>query len=121
MPSRATRRGIAIARGRLMPSWPLLLGLAAFVRAVTDPARLLADPDTYLHIAAGRWMLGHLALPLSDPFSHSVAGAAWLPHEWLAEMALSPAFALGGWSAVLLFAAARVAVSFALALPPSHH
>src|SRR5438270_852364 len=96
MPSRTTRLGIALACDRLMPSWPLLLGLAAFARAITDPARLLADPDSYLHIAAGRWMLGHQALPLADPFSHSMAGAAWLPHEWLAEIALAAAFAPGG-------------------------
>ena len=34
---------------------------------------LLNDPDTYLHIAAGGWMLAYAALPLPDPFSHSVA------------------------------------------------
>jgi hypothetical protein len=34
---------------------------------------LLNDPDTYLHIAAGRWMLA-TALPVHDPFSHSFAG-----------------------------------------------
>src|SRR5260370_606985 len=116
MPSRTTRLGIAIAWDRLMPSWPLLLGLAAFARAVTDPARLLADPDTYLHIAAGHWMLGHLALPLADPFSHSMAGAAWLPHEWLAEVALAAAYALGGWSGVVLVTAASFAIAVALLL-----
>jgi hypothetical protein len=116
MPLGTTRLGTAIAWGRLTPSWPLLLGLAAFARAITDPARLLADPDTYLHIAAGRWMLGHLALPLADPFSHSMAGAAWLPHEWLAEIALAAAFALGGWSGVVLLAAASFAIAVALLL-----
>jgi len=38
-------------------------------------------PDTYLHIAAGRWTLAHAALPVHDPFSHSLAGATWVPHE----------------------------------------
>jgi hypothetical protein len=116
MPSRTTRLGFAIARDRLTPSWPLLLGLAAVVRAATDPVRLLADPDTYLHVAAGRWMLGHLALPLADPFSHSMAGAAWLPHEWLAEIGLAAAFALAGWTGVVLLAAASFALAVALLL-----
>ena len=116
MPSRTTRLEILLAWDRLMPSWPLLLGLAAFARAITDPTRLLADPDTYLHIAAGRWMLGHLALPLADPFSHSMAGAAWLPHEWLAEIALATAFAFGGWSGVVLLTAASFALAVALLL-----
>jgi hypothetical protein len=116
MLSRTTPLGIIIARDRLMPSWPLLLGLAAFVRALADPARLLADPDTYLHIAAGRWMLDHLALPFADPFSHSMAGAAWLPHEWLAEIGLAAAFALGGWTGVVLVTAASVAIAVAVLL-----
>ena len=116
MPSTTTRLSVAIAWDRLMPSLPLWLGLAAFVRAITDPARLLADPDTYLHIAAGRWMLDHLALPLADPFSHSMAGAVWLPHEWLAEVALAAGFALGGWSGVVLLAAASFALAVALLL-----
>jgi hypothetical protein len=116
MPSRTRRLGSAVAWDRLTPSWPLLLGLAAFARAVTDPARLLADPDTYLHIAAGRWMLAHLALPLADPFSHSMVGAAWLPHEWLAEIALAAAFALGGWSGVVMLVAASFAIAAALLL-----
>jgi hypothetical protein len=116
MPSRPTPLGIAIAWDRLMPSWPLLIGLAAFARALADPARLLADPDTYLHIGAGRWMLDHLALPFADPFSHSMAGAAWLPHEWLAEIGLAAAFALGGWTGVVLVTAASFAITVAVLL-----
>src|SRR5438270_9714061 len=116
MPSRTTRLGIALACDRLMPSWPLLPGVAPFAAPLTAPARLLAAPDSYLHIAAGRWMLGHQALPLADPFSHSMAGAAWLPHEWLAEIALAAAFALGGWSGVVLLAAASFALAVVLLL-----
>src|SRR5205085_1603803 len=45
MPSHTTRLGIAPACDRLMPSWPLLLGLAAFARAlaVVLLLRLLLD------------------------------------------------------------------------------
>ena len=57
---------------------------------------LLNDPDTYLHIAAGRWMLAHAALPVHDPFSHSLAGATWVPHEWLAEIILAVVYDLAG-------------------------
>ena len=54
---------------RLLPSWPLIVGLAAFGRLLAEPMGLLNDPDTYLHIAAGNWILAHGALPLNDPFS----------------------------------------------------
>ena len=58
----------------LVPSWPLILGFFAFAKAMATPA-VLNDPDTYLHIAAGRWILDHLALPFADPFSHTMPGA----------------------------------------------
>lgn len=51
------------------------------MRALAQPMALLNDPDTYLHVAVGRWMLARLDLPVHDPFSHSLAGATWVPHE----------------------------------------
>ncbi|MBV9584181.1 MAG: hypothetical protein JO213_04770 [Alphaproteobacteria bacterium] len=95
----------------LVPSWPLILGCFAFAKAIATTG-LLNDPDTYLHIAAGRWMLSHLALPTADPFSHSMPGAPWVPHEWLAETIFAAAFEAGGWGAVRLI----TALSFAIAL-----
>src|ERR1700746_3813954 len=95
--------------GRLVPSWPLIVGLAVFLRALAQPMALLNDPDTYLHIAAGRWMLAHAALPVHDPFSHSLAGADWVPHEWLAEIVLAAAYDTAGWSGLVLLAAAAFA------------
>jgi len=72
---------------------------------------LLNDPDTYLHIAAGRWMLAHFELPVHDPFSHSLAGASWIPHEWLAEVVLALVYGAGGWGGIVLAGAACFAVS----------
>ena len=34
----------------------------------------LADPDTYWHIATGRWMLAEHSFPRHDIFSHTAAG-----------------------------------------------
>jgi hypothetical protein len=99
---------------RFVPSWPLIVGLAVFVRALAQPTALLNDPDTYLHIAAGRWMLAHMALPVHDPFSHSLAGAAWVPHEWLAELVLAAVYDAAGWSGLVLLTAAAFAASLAL-------
>jgi hypothetical protein len=75
---------------------------------------LLNDPDTYLHIAAGRWIIAHAALPVHDPFSHSLAGAVWVPHEWLAEIVLAAAYDFAGWGGLVLLTAAAFAVSLAL-------
>src|SRR4029077_4674451 len=97
--------------GRLVPSWPLMVGPAVFIRALAQPTALLNDPDTYLHIAAGRWVIAHAALPVHDPFSHSLAGAVWVPHEWLAEPALAAFLNAAGWSGLVLLTAAAFAVS----------
>jgi hypothetical protein len=67
---------------------------------------LLNDPDTYLHIAAGRWMLAHGALPSPDPFSFTMAGTPWHPSEWFGEIALAAIYELGGWGAVIAASAA---------------
>jgi hypothetical protein len=97
-----------------VPSWPLIVGLTFFIRALAQPMALLNDPDTYLHIAAGRWMLAHAALPVHDPFSHTFAGAVWVPHEWLAEIILAAAYDLAGWSGLVLLTAVAFAVSIAM-------
>jgi hypothetical protein len=95
-----------------LPSWPLWVALAAFVRLLAQPRAVLNDPDTYLHIAAGRWMWAHLALPTVDPFSYTMAGAHWLPGEWLAELAMNALYRAFGWNGIVLASAA----SFALAI-----
>jgi hypothetical protein len=100
--------------GRLLLSWPLIVALLAIVRALCQPRALLHDPDTYLHIAAGRWMLAHGTLPLHDPFSYTFAGARWAPHEWLAEIVLAAVYHAAGWSGLVLLTIACFAVSLAL-------
>jgi len=105
---------VGSACNRLIPSWPLLLGLASLVRPLLQPTRLLNDPDTYLHIAAGRWMLAHGKLPTIDPFSHSLPNATWIPHEWAAEIIFALTFWVAGWHGIVLLIVASFAVSIAI-------
>ena len=87
----------------------LLLAVALF------DLRLLNDGDTYWHVAAGRWMLAHGQVPHADPFSFTRAGAPWQAHEWLAEVLMAAAFALGGWSGlVTLYGLALAAAALLL-------
>ncbi|MGA0605896.1 hypothetical protein ACO2Q0_07825 [Phenylobacterium sp. VNQ135] len=73
---------------------------------------VLNDPDTYWHLAAGGWILDHRTVPRVDVFSHTMAGAAWVPHEWLAEVLMALAYRAGGFGGVLaLFAAAAAAAA----------
>jgi hypothetical protein len=81
---------------------------------LAQPEALLHDPDTYLHIAAGRWMLAHGTLPVHDPFSYTLAGARWVPHEWLAEIVLAAVYRAAGWDGLVLLTIACFAISLAL-------
>jgi hypothetical protein len=103
-----------VAWHRLVPPWPLLVALAVLARLLAARLALLNDPDTYLHIAAGRWILAHGALPVQDPFSHSMPGASWLSSEWLAEVVLAAVYDQFGWGGVMLLAAAAVAAAIGL-------
>lgn len=105
---------MTVAWRRFLPSWPLILGLAGFARALANPKGLLGDPDTYLHLAAGRWMLDHRALPSADPFSHSITGAHWVAHEWLSEVVMAAVYGVGGWRGLVLLTGACFALAAAL-------
>ncbi len=92
------------------------LGVAGVVYALLliAGAKLLNDPDTYWHIAAGRWIWAARAVPSVDPFSQSLAGAPWHAHEWLAELILAGAYGAAGWAGVVAIAAAAIAASLGL-------
>lgn len=94
-------------------SWPLLVGTASFLLLLVQPA-LLNDGDTYWHVATGRWIVAHGAVPATDPFSHTLPGAPWTAHEWLAELLFAAAHAVAGWSGVLALTAAATAATLAL-------
>jgi hypothetical protein len=99
---------------RLLPNWPLIAALVVFGRLLAARTALLNDPDTYLHIAAGRWILAHGALPVHDPFSHSMPGASWLSSEWLAQIIMAVVYDHFGWSGTIVLAAAGVAIAMGL-------
>jgi hypothetical protein len=70
--------------------------------AVSFAPPILADGDTFWHLATGRWILEHGQIPRADPFSFTFAGRPWVAHEWLSEVAMSVMYRLAGWSGVML-------------------
>ena len=71
--------------------------------------------DFFWHLATGRWILEHRALPLYDPFAVASAHVPWINGEWLWEVAIRIAHLGGGISAVLVGHAIAVGLIFALA------
>lgn len=88
-------------------SWPLLVGLVSLAAVLGIPrfSALLGDPDTYWHLAAGRWILDHGVVPKSDPFSHSMPSAPWMAHEWLSEVVLASVHDILGWTGLVVLVA----------------
>lgn len=85
-------------------SWPLLVALLALIGVLSNThfSKLLADPDTYLHLAIGRWILENGAVPKIDPFSHSMPGAAWTAHEWLSGVVFYGVHYVAGWAGLVV-------------------
>jgi hypothetical protein len=95
-------------------SWPVIIGVLGFVLPLLRPGSLLMDPDSYLHVAVGRWIIAHRTLPFHDVFSYSMPGAAWVPHEWLAEVVFAALYMVGGWGATVVFCAACFGLSLGI-------
>jgi hypothetical protein len=91
-------------------------GLAAIgvLEVAAFSARVFIDGDTNWHVAAGSWILRHLSVPATDPFSFTSAGKPWIAHEWLSEVFMALAYQAAGWSGVVLLVGAAGALAYVL-------
>ena len=70
-----------IGQGRVATAAVALAGLAIGLHK-------LDDFDTWWHLAAGRWIATHHAVPVTDTLSHTVRDHAWVNMQWLFDLAL---------------------------------
>ena len=93
----------------------LLFGLLVFSVAIFALHRaFLIDPDTYWHIATGKWMLTEHAVPRHEIFSHTAAGQPWVNVEWLAQIILFSIYDWFGWRGLVLLCGLVIALTFGL-------
>ena len=69
------------AHGRLAAT-ALLVLLAAFAW------RSVVDLDVGIHLAGGRWIAEHRAVPVLDPFTYTVSDHAYVAYHWLFQLGL---------------------------------
>src|SRR5476649_2677240 len=93
---------------------PWMVAAGIYLVLIALAPRLLADPDTYSHIALGRWIFEHHAVPAVDPFSQTMRGEHWVAFEWLSEIAYAGAQSIGGWLGIVVLASAAAALAFGL-------
>jgi hypothetical protein len=90
---------------------PAALALAGFVAGLFP----IFDGDLFWHLAAGRWIAEHGAIPRADPFRFGAEELPWIDHEWLFQLvvhALERAVGLDG----LVVVRATALAGFALLL-----
>ena len=119
MPSRPAEPG---ARRPLGLFLVLMLGGVLLPMTLGSSATIFRDGDVSWHIATGRWILEHGAIPTTDPFSFTWAGKPWVPIEWLAEVAYAAAYDLAAYAGVAaVVSLALVALHLAVVLNALRH
>jgi hypothetical protein len=78
--------------------------------------RLLQDPGTFWHIAAGERMLESGRVLEADPFAAESFGRPWIAMQWLAELGMAMLYRLGELDALVACAAALLALLHAFVL-----
>ncbi len=97
-------------------SLPLILGLGVYAQVLVYAGVVLSDPDTYWHIAVGRWILAHREVLHQDVFSFSMPGAPFTPPEWLAEVVIAWLYDHFAWTGLVAVTALCEAAALALLL-----
>ena len=87
----------------------VLLALAAIA-----PVR---NYDFFWHLATGRWIVEHHALPLTDPFAIASDRVPWINGEWLFEIVLYALYSMLGIAAMSVLRGLLAAAVFAEASP----
>ncbi|MEW6173504.1 MAG: hypothetical protein AB1510_10660 [Bacillota bacterium] len=79
----------------------ILIIVGILVKVIISFENGISDPDTWWHLAAGKYMVDNHAIPHQDIFSWTVSGQEWITHEWLAEVLFYLGYLAGGFWGVL--------------------
>lgn len=91
----------------MLPRLAVLLGTSLAVRR-------LGDFDTWWHLASGRWIVAHHAVPATDTLSFTVPDHAWVNLQWLFDVLVYGVYSLGGAPLLVLASALGLTVGVAL-------
>jgi len=80
----------------------MIAGLLVVLAFLTVRARF-NDPDMWWHLKMGEIIWTTHAIPTTDIFSFTTHHHAWIPHEWLSQVAIYLAYKWGGYSGLMLW------------------
>ena len=70
------------------------------ITAIFFRNRFLIDPDTFLHISVGKWILQNGRFPVVDQFSYTAFGKAWFATDWISELVFAVLYRASQWRGV---------------------
>ena len=88
--------------GRLL-SFPAFLTFALVALTALSVKGRFNDPDLWWHLKLGQVIWSTGSVPTTEIFSHTAAGHAWIPHEWLSQLSIFAAYRLAGYSGLMLW------------------
>jgi len=86
--------------------WGRLAVLMSLLFVACLQVHRLDDPDTWWHLATGRWIAESGSVPRVDPFSYTAHGESWVNRHWLFQFALYGTWRVLGMAGPALFAGA---------------
>lgn len=111
--SEVSRPNSVSARRFIVPAlseWVFLsLLIWLFVLVPSGAQGLLADGDTGLHIRTGDFILDNGHLPVTEPFSFTMADKVWFAWEWLAALVFAGVHRAGGLAGIALLGGVVIA------------
>ncbi len=72
----------------------------------------LSSVDLTYHVRAGTQLLDTGAIPTTDTWTYTAAGASWLNQQWGAQLILGAVFRAAGWTGLALLRATLVGLTF---------
>ena len=96
-----------------LPSWLPAALLAIVVAGAMAP---LADPDLPMHLAVGRWIIEHRAVPTTEPFAWTRSGDPYFAYSWLVQSLMYLLMHAAGPLALRLLHGTLLAAAFWTAL-----
>ena len=72
----------------------------------------LQDPDIWLHIKTGEYIVQHQSIPQTDIFSSTVPGKEWIDHSWLVQVIFYLVFHFAGPDNLILLSVVLLLAAF---------
>ncbi len=85
-----------------------LVGAAVAATGAVAGIFPIFESDLFWHLASGRFMLEHRAIPRVDPFRFGAGEQLWVDHEWAFQLLVHTIERLGGLDGLIVLRAAAL-------------